>query len=40
MTLAVGIWQAVLIGVLIFGIMFLSFIIAIIKKYQKRNNKK
>ncbi|MDC7998294.1 hypothetical protein [Gilvibacter sediminis] len=40
MTLAIGIWQAVLIGVLIFGIMFLSFLIAIIKKHQKRNNRK
>ncbi|WP_255396792.1 hypothetical protein [Gilvibacter sp. SZ-19] len=38
MGLAIGIWQAVLIGVLIFGIMFLSFLIAMIKKYQKRKN--
>lgn len=36
MFLAIGIWQAVLLGVLIFGILFLSFIIALIKKNQKK----
>ena len=39
MFLAIGIWQAVLIGILIFGIMFLSFLISFIKKQQKRNKK-
>jgi hypothetical protein len=36
MTLAIGVWQAFVIGVLIFGILFLSFIINFIKKQKDK----
>jgi len=36
MILAIGIWQAILIGVLIFGILILTVVINYLKKKQKK----